>query len=807
MNASLNPTAFWFLALLLVSFSVSPSYSADSPATAPTDPDLIRLNFLGDRLTSDETSIAALNKALVMSGYQAAKVGEQADAAQANIKRYDNNGGGPVRWQDFYGKTAKDFVGVHRPNTVFNYVYRAQEGTISQAQQQVAQLGQKTDVLLAERRRRESEQSSLWATIAFTAIENRDISTRALYRYRLADAAMRASDNAPARNPKLDFIRKAVLYVRTLDHTVNVLSDRLDNDQGTAYQALRDTLKGIQTDVQTEGNDFADSGAAQTDVEPVTDIVTQTKAIKEYCQNMCEAYPQAMARDAAGDEKEKLHLRGLLQQSLLGLSAAGVNLDTSIAKLATSWDITPQKGMGSPDAVPEIVLPAGEGQRIAAQEPAQAPPNPAPEAAAPASAATLLPVGTKWLPVDGSAHPGESATVVSVDGTRVALDMRSGNGAVHRWTLEMTEGGHLRVVNDEAVRVPKNAPAVTDIQIEGSVTKTTLILKGNRRRGGVRVDYDSTFNRQDALLPPAADSSAPKSSSTTPAIPTAGPISGDRKMMPASPSSAGAQTVVARPSQPEQPVLPANVGPTDSVAAAAGQSAQDTLAIEPGGGVRLELLPIPSGSFIMGSDGMPNEQPSHKVRITQPFFMGKYLVTQEQWQAMMGSNPSHFAGPKNPVDSVKWSDCQDFAARLTSKCPGYVFKLPTEAQWEYACRAGTTADHYFVGNVQDYAWCFQNAGAMTHPVGQKKPNPWGLYDMTGNVWEWCADWYGPYRDGEASDPGGPDSGTGRAIRGGGWTTGKASVLRSSTRKGVDPDKVNPGIGLRVVCWKTAAPNQ
>jgi len=373
MNIRKMPIRVIGIAVLTAVLSLSAAEpAAKSGPNAPdpsTDPDLIRLNFLGDRLTSDETSIAALNKALVMSGYQAARVGEQADAAQANIKRYDNNGGGPVRWQDFYGKTAKDFVGVHRPNQVFNYVYRAQQGTISQAQQQVAQLGQKTDVLLAERRRRESEQSSLWATIAFTAIENRDISTRALYRYRLADAAMRASDNAPARNPKLDFLRKAVLYVRTLDHTVNALSDRLDNDQGTAYQALRDTLKGIQTDVQTEGNDFADSGGAASDVKSVSDIVTQTKAIKEYCQNMCEAYPEAMARDAAGDEKEKLHLRGLLQQSLLGLSSSGVELDDSLVKLGRKWEIKPDKDVVSPDRVGDVVMPSNDRVSKAASAP------------------------------------------------------------------------------------------------------------------------------------------------------------------------------------------------------------------------------------------------------------------------------------------------------------------------------------------------------------------------------------------------------------------------------------------------------
>jgi formylglycine-generating enzyme required for sulfatase activity len=166
-----------------------------------------------------------------------------------------------------------------------------------------------------------------------------------------------------------------------------------------------------------------------------------------------------------------------------------------------------------------------------------------------------------------------------------------------------------------------------------------------------------------------------------------------------------------------------------------------------------------------------NDQPAHRVRITKAFEIGKYEVTQAQWEAVMGGNPSEFKGPDRPVEQVSWNDIQEFLTSLNRRNDGYRYRLPTEAEWEYAARAGTTGEHY--GNLEAIAWFGRNSGDQTHPVGRKQPNAWGLYDMLGNVWEWCQDWYGEthYRElakSPAVDPSGPPRGEYRVLRGGSW---------------------------------------
>jgi formylglycine-generating enzyme required for sulfatase activity len=170
------------------------------------------------------------------------------------------------------------------------------------------------------------------------------------------------------------------------------------------------------------------------------------------------------------------------------------------------------------------------------------------------------------------------------------------------------------------------------------------------------------------------------------------------------------------------------------------------------GDIKLEMVKIPAGSFTMGSDEYDGEKPKHQVKL-QEFYLGKYPVTQEQYQAVMGKNPSNFKdNPKNPVEQVSWNDAQEFCKKLNQLIAGKDFRLPTEAEWEYACRAGTQTRYYFgddAAKLGDYGWYDENSGSKTHPVGQKKPNDWGLYDMSGNVWEWCED---PYHDSYANKP-------------------------------------------------------
>jgi formylglycine-generating enzyme required for sulfatase activity len=233
---------------------------------------------------------------------------------------------------------------------------------------------------------------------------------------------------------------------------------------------------------------------------------------------------------------------------------------------------------------------------------------------------------------------------------------------------------------------------------------------------------------------------------------------------------------------------------------------EKTLSFDLGGDVKLELLRIEPGSFLMGDEkGDAEEKPVHKVTIDKPFYLGKFEVTQEQWEAVMGGNPSHFKGKKNPVERVSWEACQEFIKKLNEKftASGTTFCLPTEAQWEYACRAGASTRYGFgdgEAELTEYGWFADNAGGTTHPVGEKKPNAWGLYDMHGNVWEWCADWYDGnyYQNSPTNDPAGPTAVTSRILRGGSWGD-PAPYCRSAYRYCLPPWFCVYSYGLRVAC--------
>ena len=218
----------------------------------------------------------------------------------------------------------------------------------------------------------------------------------------------------------------------------------------------------------------------------------------------------------------------------------------------------------------------------------------------------------------------------------------------------------------------------------------------------------------------------------------------------------------------------------------------------------IEFVLIEPGTFMMGSEkGSSDEKPVHQVEITKPFYLGRYPVTQSQWSAVEGSNSRKFKGESNPVESVSWSDVQKYLQKLQKG--DALYRLPTEAEWEYACRAGTTTEYSFgedSDKLGEYAWYNQNSGKKTHPVGQKKPNPWGLYDMHGNVWEWVQDWYdkGYYKQFQnktAVDPTGPEKGTYRVFRGGGWSS-FAAHLRSASRGNRPPGFAYGIVGFRLL---------
>jgi formylglycine-generating enzyme required for sulfatase activity len=234
------------------------------------------------------------------------------------------------------------------------------------------------------------------------------------------------------------------------------------------------------------------------------------------------------------------------------------------------------------------------------------------------------------------------------------------------------------------------------------------------------------------------------------------------------------------------------------------------LAAEATNSIGMEFMLIPAGSFMMGSEksferANDDETPAHRVTISQPFYLGKYEVTQSQWVSVMGDNPSKFNGQNNPVENVSWDDVQEFIWKLNEKEGTGKYRLPTEAEWEYAARAGTTSTYSFGDDegfwgfyARRYAWYGANSGETTHPVGQKKPNPWGLYDMHGNVWEWVQDWYGKeyYAGSPATDPRGPSLGSYRVIRGGGWNI-NAGYCRSAYRRNNTPDNRGNSLGFRL----------
>jgi formylglycine-generating enzyme required for sulfatase activity len=246
--------------------------------------------------------------------------------------------------------------------------------------------------------------------------------------------------------------------------------------------------------------------------------------------------------------------------------------------------------------------------------------------------------------------------------------------------------------------------------------------------------------------------------------------------------------------------------PEQQVSARASNDA-NRVWVEPVSG--MELVYLSAGSFLMGTPeqeiGRESGEVLHPVVITHPFYMGRFEVTQGQWEAVMGTQPSHFSdcGVDCPVEGVSYTDIEDFVAKLSARS-GELFRLPTEAEWEYACRAGTSTPYGVGENLTLEAANFDARleaegtfrGAPT-PVGTFAPNPWGLYDMHGNVWEWCADWHCPYSEEAVEDPIAHCSSSLRVIRGGSWYFGSDSA-RCGLRYTHRPDDSGPSLGFRVV---------
>jgi formylglycine-generating enzyme required for sulfatase activity len=213
--------------------------------------------------------------------------------------------------------------------------------------------------------------------------------------------------------------------------------------------------------------------------------------------------------------------------------------------------------------------------------------------------------------------------------------------------------------------------------------------------------------------------------------------------------------------------------------------------------IGMKLVLIPKGTFQMGSpiedEGADDDEQQHQVTISKDYYLGVTEVTQGQYEKVMGTNPSYFQkrvirksdSSLYPVEQVSWEDAVEFCQKLSElpeerkACRAY--RLPTEAEWEYAGRAGRKTAYSFgesSKSLSNYAWFVGNSNGQTHPVGEKQPNAWGLFDMHGNIWEWCSDWYGEYPKGAVTDPAGPREGSGRVHRGGSWSFG-AAICRSA----------------------------
>ena len=257
-------------------------------------------------------------------------------------------------------------------------------------------------------------------------------------------------------------------------------------------------------------------------------------------------------------------------------------------------------------------------------------------------------------------------------------------------------------------------------------------------------------------------------------------------------ATATQQSTVAQPAVAQQPIVQPTV------------TNGDNISIPVKDGISIDMVRVEAGTFTMGAtpemeDPFDWEKPTHQVTLTNDYYIGKYEVTQALWQAVMDNNPSYFKGDDLPVEKVSWDDCQEFISKLNS-ITGKTFRLPTEAEWEYAARGGNKSrGNQYSGssNLSDVAWYKDNSNSKNHTVGSKQANELGIYDMPGNVMEWCQDLYGKYSSSSQTNPTGANNGSSRVIRGGSWYF-TARDCRSSYRDKDAPDNRYNNLGLRLV---------
>ncbi len=389
--------AMWAGGVVVVAMVWSPISSPGAgPASAPATQraDLSdRLTFLTLQLSSTEESIKAINLALRGAGYKAAVAAERAADAEKGNELMDRKGGAPVPWDQFYGRTARDFIAPIRPGTrisikargqvvyptndpirrpaQMDYIYRANNEQAAKARTDAAALGKKIDALLARRRQLEAEQSALWATISWESIQNREIPFRSLYRFKL-----KQEKAAPAA--RLEILRAGIVFLRSTDGQIDDERDVVAAHQDEAIRSLKDAVVSSQASLQQHLADAMLADLDATDVNLTRELLAVSKRIASACSNMGDARRLALDGDAAGDDARKLRFQGALQESLLDFSEEFGRMDDLIMKIAETWNVVGEKGVASEDKLPvrEKKSPQAEAGVAANAVPAINPANP-----------------------------------------------------------------------------------------------------------------------------------------------------------------------------------------------------------------------------------------------------------------------------------------------------------------------------------------------------------------------------------------------------------------------------------------------